>query len=152
MKPILLVKPPKLPPLPKRAISSTRNLSIGEIDSGVVDPNTPAWSRFLDHLEQCGWKTRDCHLYSPHTYTYLNGSCAWHDDPGYGKVACCLIHRHKDYRVDTQLVTRHGGMPMNLGDLVVFNANYGHAWIGHGPTVFAMVTVSPVCSKRSLPT
>jgi hypothetical protein len=149
MKPILLASPPRLPRLPKDAIAITRRFTIGEIDSDTVIPDSPDWLQFLQHLEQCGWRARDCHRYSSHTYTYLNGSCCWHDDPGFGKVACCLLYRHRDVCIDTQLITRHGGLNMRRGDLVIFNANYGHAWIGHGPSVFAMVTVSPIRSVQS---
>lgn len=150
MKPVMLVKPQKPPRVPAGLIRNTRDLSLGEVDSLSVAPDDfPDWVAFIGHLRQCGWRPRACNRYSEYTYTYVNGSCPWHEDPGFGKVAACLLHRYSDLCITTQLITKHGGCDLRLGDLVVFDSDYGHAWIGHGPSVFAMVTVAPIRKTKS---
>ena len=117
----------------------------GEIDSDAISASSCV--DILKHLEDCGYKQRECQKYSPLTLTYVNGSCRWHDDHGFGLVACWLLYSENFMGDDAQLITRHGPLDMREGDLCVFDANQGHAWISNGVCVMFMATVKR--SQRS---
>lgn len=147
MKPFHLVKPQRLPVFPQSLIADAADLDRGEIGVKKVSPDKFQFDSFIDHLASCGWKPRSAHLYAEYSLTYCNDSVPWHSDPGFGRVAACLLYRDPCLYLDTQLITKHGPCTMQLGDLIIFDSNHGHAWIGYGPSIFAMVTVSPIRTK-----
>lgn len=151
MKPIHLVPPAKKPSFPRFLLSDAKSNEIGEVDALKVDPKEFGFDLYIKHLAQCGWRPRRCVLYQAVSLTYCNGSVPWHSDPGFGKVAACLVHKKPNLGNVTQLITKHGPCDMELGDLIVFDSDHGHAWIGHGTSIFAMVAVAPIRKKSITP-
>lgn len=141
VKPILLPSPAIEPPSVQAAIRLALDNSAGEIDSchinGWVDEQL-----FFDHLRACGWRPRRCSKYEQLSLAFLNGAFRWHDDPGFGLVACWLVHSDNDPGEWPQLITRQGPLDMHSGDLCVFDANCGHAWLSNAVCVMVMATVA----------
>jgi hypothetical protein len=115
----------------------------GEIDNNPISAIGWDADPFLDHLRNCGWRFRECKKYTSLSLTFVNGSCRWHDDPGFGVVACWLVYSENPFSDDAQLVTRHGPLDMREGDLCVFDADQGHAWLSNAVCVMVMVTIAP---------
>jgi hypothetical protein len=70
----------------------------------------------------------------------VNGSAFVHKDDDYGIMAITLI----DSVGEAELVTRHGGTRMTVGDVVVFDTDKWHAWISHGPCALAGICVQRI--------
>lgn len=45
---------------------------------------------------------------------------------------------------ETELITRHGGTKMIVGDVVLFDTDKWHAWISHGPCALAGICVQRI--------
>ena len=140
MRPILLPSPAIKPPPLQKAITRALNNSAGEIDSRKI----LGWDAtpLFDHLRDHGWRTRKCRRYEQLSLTFVNGACRWHDDPGFGLVACWLVHSANDPGDWPQLVTRQGPLNMRDGELCVFDADCGHAWLSNAVCVMVMATVA----------
>jgi hypothetical protein len=140
MKPIMLPSPQIKAPSTDWAISKAIDNGEGEIDSRYIN----GWDSapFYEHLRQYGYRARKCYKYGDLTLTFVNGSARWHDDPGFGLVACWLVHSGNDLGYDAQLITRDGGWDMIQGDLCVFNADKGHAWLSNEVCVMVMATLA----------
>jgi hypothetical protein len=138
------MKPVKLPAveLPPQPIQYPFQWQPGEIDTHSWLPNemrTP----FEHHLRRCGWELNsDSYLTHNSDITIVNGSAYVHTDNDYGIMAITLI----DSGGETELITRHGGTRMRVGDVVVFNTDEWHAWISHGPCALA-----GICVRRITP-
>lgn len=141
MKPTMLVSPPMMTPPIDNALRGMQINDPGEIDSCHIDSSWDA-AGFFDHLRSCGYRPRDCRKYPALSLTFIIGACRWHTDPGFGLVACWLVHSENDLGDDAQLITRHGPLDMRAGDLCVFDADQGHAWLSNGSCVMVMATVA----------
>ena len=141
MKPTMLVSPPMMAPPIDNALRRMQINDPGEIDSCHIDSSWDA-AGFFDHLRSCGYRPRECKKYESLSLTFLIGAGRWHTDPGFGLVACWLVHSENDLGDDAQLITRHGPLDMRAGDLCVFDADQGHAWLGNGSCVMVMATVA----------
>jgi hypothetical protein len=142
MKPIMLFSPKIQAPPIESAIRLAEGNSLGEIDNRIIDPSLWKSSAFFDYLHTFGYRPRKCKRYDSLSLTFVNGSCRWHTDPGFGLVACWLLHSDNDFGDDAQLVTRFGPTDMAVGDLCVFDSDQGHAWLSNGICVMVMATVS----------
>ena len=148
MKPIMLASPSiKIPPIDE-ALKLAKGNDLGEIDSCRIDDS---WDvvPFFEHLRNCGYRPRDCEDFLSLSLTFVNGACRWHTDPGFGIVACWLVHSENALCSDAQLITRHGALDMREGDLCLFNANRGHAWLSNAPCVMVMATVARIRSHQA---
>ena len=141
MKPTMLVSPLMMAPPIDNALRRMQINDPGEIDSCHIDSSWDA-AGFFDHLRSCGYRPRECKKYESLSLTFIIGACRWHTDPGFGLVACWLVHSENDLGDDAQLITRHGPLDMRAGDLCVFDADQGHAWLGNGSCVMVMATVA----------
>lgn len=142
MKPLMLAKPAITAPPWSHCVELCKELDLGEIDSTPLDPCLTNLNLFYDHLERCGYRRRQCYRYATLSFTYVNGSARWHDDPGFGHVVCWLLYTENPARIDAQLITRHGPLDMRVGDLCIFDANKPHAWLSNGICVMLMMTVA----------
>ena len=138
------MKPLKLPAveLPPQPIQYPYQWSPGDIDTYSA---LPTEMRLLleHHLARCGWQPNPgAPTWYPAEITVVNGSAFVHKDKGYGIMAITLI----DSADETELITRHGGTRMIVGDVVVFDTNKWHAWISHGPCALA-----GICVRRITP-
>ena len=141
MKPMILVSPPMMRPPVDMALRELEQRDLGEIDFCPVDSSWDA-SLFFNHLRSCGYCPRVCKSYDSLSLTFVNGACRWHTDPGYGLVACWLVHIENLYGDDAQLITRHGPLDLKAGDLCVFDSDQGHGWLSNSPCVMVMATVA----------
>ena len=109
--------------------------SVGAVPESVLAAIEPVLSR-------AGWELEDRIGQHSHDITVVNGAAFSHTDCDYGTVAIALV----DYplKAKTELITRHGGMEMRLGDVVIFDSDKWHAWIAHGPCALAALCVSPL--------
>ena len=138
------MKPLKLPAvqLPPQPIQYPSQWSPGDIDTYSAlstDMRVP----LEHHLARSGWQpNQDALTWYPADITVVNGSAFVHKDKDYGIMAIALI----DSEYETQLITRHGGTIMSVGDVVVFDTDKWHAWISHGPCALA-----GICVRRITP-
>lgn len=144
MKPLLLHCPDLNYPPHTEEIRAAHKSSPGDIESSDLDSDSWDSKPFFDYLRKHGYRSRDCQRYGSLSLTYVNGSCRWHDDPGFGLVACWLIYSENLWGNDAQLVTRHGPVDIREGRLCIFDANQGHAWLSNGVCVMVMATIAPV--------
>ena len=138
------MKPLKLPAveLPPQPIQYPSQWSPGTIDTYSCLP-TDMRVPLEHHLVRCGWQPNpDAPVWSPADITVVNGSAYVHKDQDYGIWAITLI----DSADETELITRHGGTRMSVGDVVVFDTDEWHAWIGPGPCALA-----GICVRRITP-
>lgn len=140
MKPTMMASPAMMTPPIAEALRRVEMNDPGEIDSIEIT----VWDAvpFFDHLRSCGYRPSDCRMYPALSLTFLSGACRWHTDPGFGIVACWLVHSENDPGDDAQLITRHGPLDMRGGDLCVFDADQGHAWLSNATCVMVMATVT----------
>lgn len=83
--------------------------------------------------------------------TYVTKCIGWHDDPGHGMCASVLLYQNKRKGRDNfcQLLTRHGGLSLTVGDVFVFDANKGHAWLSNVDCLLAMMTIKKIPYKKA---
>jgi len=148
MKPLTLAQPAITAPPWGHCVELCKGLDLGEIDTIPLDPCLTDLDLFSDHLERCGYRRRQCHRYATLSFTYVNGSARWHDDPGFGPVVCWLLYTENPLGCDAQLITRHGPLDMRVGDLCIFDANKPHAWLSNGICVMLMMTVAKLPKSR----
>jgi hypothetical protein len=138
------MKPLTLPAveLPPRNIRYPSQWSDGSIEIYSQLPKAML-TPFEHHLKRCGWEQNsDAVTLYPADITIVNGSAFVHTDDDYGIMAITLI----DSGGETELITRHGGTRMTVGDVVVFDTDKWHAWISHGPCALA-----GICVRRITP-
>jgi hypothetical protein len=136
------MKPLKLPAveLPPQLIQYPAAWLNGDIEIYSALPREMRLS-FEHHLARCGWQPNpDAVTWPPADITVVNGSAYVHTDNDYGIMAITLI----DSAGETELITRHGGTRMTVGDVVVFNTDKWHAWISHGPCALAGICVQRI--------
>lgn len=136
----MLASPRMMPPPIGHALHRVQYSDRGEIDN--IDITGWDAAAFFDHLRSCGYRSRDCRKYQPLSLTFVDGACRWHTDPGFGIVACWLVHSENPLGIDAQLITKRGPVDMRVGDLCVFDADQGHAWMSNGVCVMVMATIS----------
>lgn len=148
MKPIMLSSPQIKAPSVDWAISKAIDNGKGLVDSQFIN----GWDSapFYWWLRQCGYRPRNCDKYNDLTLAFVNGSAGWHDDPGLGLVACWLVHSGNDPADNAQLITRYGGLDIWQGDLCVFNANKGHAWLSNDVCVMVMATIAKLSQSSAV--
>jgi hypothetical protein len=136
------MKPLKLPAvdLPRSPIHYPSSWTAGSIE---IYSKLPRDMRlpFEHHLERSGWQPNpDPLTLVPADICIVNGSAFVHTDDDYGIMAITLI----DSVGEAELVTRHGGTRMTVGDVVVFDTDKWHAWISHGPCALAGICVQRI--------
>lgn len=149
MKPLIFgFLPLEHPPI-TAAIKEAHCLDKGEIDSKIIDISFWDPAPFFNALQDRNYRKQECQKYAPLTLTYIDGSARWHDDPGFGVVACWLVYSENPCGFDAQLITAHGALDLRENELCIFDANQGHAWISNGVCVMVMATVAPIKKKRA---
>lgn len=151
MKPVLLdpvhiPTPDFVEQIRQSRLSDSGRPDTDEINQDLWDP-----SLFFEHLRKHGYRQRECNHYESLSLTFLNGSCCWHTDPGYGLVACWLIYSENHWDYEAELITKSGPVPMREFNLCVFDADQGHAWISNGVCVMVTATVSKIRQKKQQP-
>ena len=137
----MLASPPIMYPPIEAALRKLKMICPGEIGSFAI---ADCWDSalFFEHLGGCGYRRRRCESYDSLSLTFIDGACCWHTDPGFGLVACWLIYNENSSGDEPQLITRHGPLNVKEGDLFIFNADQGHAWVSNGACVMVMATIA----------
>lgn len=85
------------------------------------------------------------HTAPPHV-VITNGSVKCHTDPDdYGVTVGCLLRDDKSDNFSAELVTQHGALELEVGDVFVFDSCLWHGWIADGLCLLAMISV---CAKE----
>ena len=108
--------------------------------------------RLKSYLNSQGFQPRKAgSSYSSHEFAVITGSVSTHIDKGYGLVAGALLYATKSKRRDPdsiELVTAHGGLPLCIDDVFVFDANKWHGWISNVTCLIALMTIKKVRGKK----
>lgn len=102
-------------------------------------------------LHQYGYnQRRTSFCYNKHLLG-VQESVGVHTDEDFGLTAACVVHlQSKNFYLDPQLVTKHGGLSVRLYDLFIFDSDKWHAWISHDFCLLACVSVSRRRSRRNI--
>lgn len=144
MKPILIKSPPDSPLANIKIPQSVyKKIALGEVEyveHQRIENQCPI-GRAINLLEDNGWTPRGTKSrYPAQCVLGIGESIPLHDDPGNGVVAVTLLGK-EHWHPDAQLITRHGGIQMDIGDTVIFDANKGHAWVCNTRTIAVSVCV-----------
>lgn len=141
------MKPLKLPAicLPEYPIRYPQQWNPGDIEVYWLGIPNEICEPLRRHLERFGWRENPEPVYSS-DITVVNGSAYVHKDNDFGVLGIALIDSGND---ETELITRHGGVRMCVGDVVVFDSDEWHAWISHGPCALASICVAPIITPIS---
>jgi hypothetical protein len=93
-----------------------------------------------------GYKPRVSRIDGKGAFVPISGSAGWHTDPGLGTLLSWVVWA-TPAKNPPQLITSHGGLFVDKGDIFVFNANKGHAWISNTCCVMAQIPVSKFYNK-----
>jgi hypothetical protein len=126
---------------------------LGDVDPIALSSDNPFIKALLDFGASRGFKYKECRLYLGLCLLPLNGTVLWHDDNGIGHILCWVIEVQKFGRSlipsrDTPaLLSIHDRKVeqldnLKVGDVFVFNGDYGHAWLSNESCVLVQVTVS----------
>ena len=133
------------------AISSTPSgLLTSEVDTLTGDPSDPAFDKLIKLAKKAGFNYRNnVYLYQSLGWTFCQGSVPWHTDPGLSYIDSWAARLPS--LETSELITKHGSLPIKEGYVFAFNADQGHAWLcnNEDPTVFAQITVG---RRRKVPT
>lgn len=121
--------------------------------SSALSPSAlrPPFDRLEAFLNTKGYTIRkSLNYYASCSLTYVSGCIEWHDDLGYGISASVLLYQNKRKGYDNfcQLLTRHGGLSLRIGDVFVFDASKKHAWLSNVDCLLAMMTIKKVRGKK----
>lgn len=104
-------------------------------------------------LDSQGFQPRKAKFpYSSYEFAVITGSVSTHIDKGYGLVAGALLYATTSKKSDSdtiELVTTHGGLPLCVNDVFVFDANKWHGWISDVTCLLAMMTIKKIPSKKA---
>lgn len=119
--------------------NDTWQLTEGDVDARGTDPKNLA---MLVHVaDRAGYSlaTR-LSVYPAAAYLAANGSIKTHTDKSSGLNVACLIAAEKHWD-KPELLTRHGALEIDLGDVFVFNADLPHAWLSNDFCVLSSIQV-----------
>lgn len=133
-------------------ILDRRSNWFGDVDPIGTSPREGFLKKLVDFGEEHGLRYRKQAYYTGPCYLPLRGSVGWHTDEGIGHLLNWVLYR-EDYSESVNsleppcLLCQSAGKMIQLerlkvGDVFIFNGNYGHAWISNESCVLAQVTVS----------
>ena len=136
---------------------------LGEIKPQSARNDDPLIAKLLDVGKEHGLVYRKQNFYPGSSYVFypsssylpIRGSVPWHDDDGIGLLLNWLVasrdlHGYKD-NLDynkCHLLTKHGQLRVQVGDIFVFNGNIGHAWVSNSQCVLVQTRVSASRKKK----
>ena len=143
---------PKVRQSIKRSRVRSRVL-LGEVEPIGLGRDHPCIKVLLDFGRMHGFKFKEVPLYGSAAFLPLDGSVPWHYDSGIGHLLCWLIDINSlgpslgaaNYTPallsmhDRKIIELDG---LRVGDVFVFNGDYGHAWLSNESCLLTQVTVS----------
>lgn len=131
-----------------------------EVAAGEVDPVELPWDngvtkelRFL--AQKYGFRhNEEMQFFAGNCLLPLALSTGWHNDKGLGHVLSWILC-YKDFEgicelSSAQLITRNAVLDLNVGDVFVFNADVGHAWLSNSMYLMAQMPVKPIKNRSAL--
>ncbi len=139
--------------VPDERLSDFARLALlGDIENFSASPHEWDFPLLIKALEPTCYVPRKTRHYPAFDFTFVNQSVDWHQDHGCGILVATLVAQDGE-EVEKRgciserqsLLTKHGQLSIRLGDMFVFNASLGHAWISYEACALACMTVK---SKR----
>jgi hypothetical protein len=122
---------------------------LGDVDPKAIGFDEPVAQQLLKIVDEYDFKQSETYLYTGLCLMPLFGSVGWHNDEGLGLVLNWVIDSLElpgcvsDLTLNEGEITgRDYRLNVGLGDVFVFNASVGHAWISNKRTLLAQVPVS----------
>ena len=137
MKPLVIGRIEKFK-LPKKCRDGWEG-EPGEVDSISASLNEWSFPALVRLAAAAGFVPRDCQIYAPVNFLSVNSSVKWHTDPGSGINVACLALSDDYLGSLPELITRHGALELRCGDVFVFDADKGHAWVSNEFCVLANI-------------
>jgi hypothetical protein len=126
--------------------SYTGSINAGEIDPIALESDHEVAQELEKLAFAYGLKPREPRRYTGRCLLPLALSTGWHVDEGLGDVLCWMLANEALEGIDDmnrpQLITRSAVLEIDRGDVFVFNANTGHAWVSNSSCLIAQVPVS----------
>ena len=123
-----------------QAPTKRQTLSPGEVDAITCAPDEWDFPLLIPAIRAVGYEPAKRHLYNTYDFTIVQDSVAWHVD-SYCHLSVIMPVEMDDPWTPAQLITKHGALDLRIGDIAVFNASLGHAWINNGYCMLATMTV-----------
>ena len=124
-------------------------LSPGETDSITCAPDEWDFPLLIPAVRAAGYEPVKRYHYNMHDFTIVQDSVAWHVD-SYCHLSVIMPVEMDDPWTPAQLITKHAPLDLRIGDIAVFNASLGHAWINNGYCALATMTVKKI-RKQTTP-
>ena len=132
--------------VPRPAFSNFKSRhNLGDVEGLTASPKEWDFPFLIGALTHTCFSPRKVPYYSAFDFTFINQSVSWHTDGGCGILVATLVaqSKNKDRSVGPRhaLITKHGELPLCLGDMFAFNASLPHAWISYEACALACMTV-----------
>jgi hypothetical protein len=150
MKPAIIGKIPKFKLHKSFKADWVNKVGPGEVDSITACIDEWSFPKLVKLAAAAGYVPHDAQIYASVNFLPVNGSIKWHTDTGSGiNVACLAVLEDYSLGALPELITRHGAQELRQGDVFVFNADKGHAWISNDFSVLASITVRKQRQRRN---
>jgi len=115
-------------------------LSAGEVEAMICEADEWDFPLLISAVRAAGYEPVRRRHYSPYDFTIVQDSVSWHVDHDCYLSMIMLVEKDDPW-TPAQLITKHGPLDLRIGDIAVFNASLGHAWISNGYCALATMTV-----------
>lgn len=134
-------------PGPPQAPTHRPTLVPGQVDSITCAPSEWDFPLLIPAVLALGYEPVKRYHYNTYDFAIVQDSVEWHVD-SYCHLSV-IMPVEMDYPfTPAQLITKHGPLDLRIGDIAVFNASLGHAWINNGYCALATMTVKRKRSAR----
>lgn len=121
---------------------------LGDVSTLSASPSDWGFPALIARLEETCFRPIKRRNYDSFDVTFINESVGMHVDDGCGPLAATLVWasggsdlEHRIVHNRFELITKHGFLPLRLGDMFIFNASLPHAWIAYEACALACMTV-----------
>jgi len=132
--------------VPRESFNSFKShCELGAVEELGASPEQWDFPFFINALASDDFSPEKRRYYPSFSFAFVNQSVSWHKDDGCGISVATLVaqSKRKDHAFGPRhaLITKHGELPIQLGDMFVFNASLHHAWISYEACALACMTV-----------
>jgi hypothetical protein len=165
MKPVAVKTKLKLSEAQKKALRDCMGRRMdGEVDV-VHKTALPEWEEvrelMLSELRRDGWEFSNRRTpYSNEDITVAGGSVFPHNDSGFGTIAVMplafggghnkIFSRYAGETEEFSLVTKHGWVIGQAGEILIFNADIWHSWICNRCCAMYTMTVKRLRKRKGV--
>ena len=130
-------------PGPPQAPKNRPMLTPGQVDAITCAPGEWDFPLLIPAVRALGYEPVRRRYYNTYDFTIVQDSVPWHVDHGC-HLSVIMPVEMDDPWTPAELITKHGPLRLRIGDIAVFNASLGHAWINNGYCALASMTVKKV--------